>query len=65
MNAPEGIGIESRAGDISATCLKDFTLQSREGSVRNFSITKLRKHRLDKYSTVNVAYMKIVECIHF
>lgn len=33
LNAPEGIGIESRAGDISATCLKDFTLQSREGSI--------------------------------
>ncbi|XP_015905217.1 delta-sarcoglycan [Parasteatoda tepidariorum] len=31
--APEGVGIESRAGDISATCLKDFKLESKEGSI--------------------------------
>ncbi|GBO04631.1 hypothetical protein AVEN_31795-1, partial [Araneus ventricosus] len=31
VHAPEGIGIESKTSDISATCLKDFHLQSREG----------------------------------
>ncbi|CAL1283121.1 unnamed protein product [Larinioides sclopetarius] len=34
VHAPEGIGIESKTSDISATCLKDFHLQSREGRVR-------------------------------
>lgn len=33
IKAPEGVGIESRAGDISASCLKDLKLQSKEGSV--------------------------------
>lgn len=33
VKAPEGIGIESRAGDISASCLKDLKLQSKEGTV--------------------------------
>lgn len=33
IKAPEGVGIESRAGDISASCLKDLKLQSKEGSI--------------------------------
>ncbi|XP_055934292.1 zeta-sarcoglycan-like [Argiope bruennichi] len=33
VQAPEGIGIESKTSDISATCLKDFHLQSREGRI--------------------------------
>ncbi|KFM60252.1 Delta-sarcoglycan, partial [Stegodyphus mimosarum] len=33
VKAPEGIGIESRAGDISASCLKDLKLQSKEGAI--------------------------------
>ncbi|GFY74694.1 zeta-sarcoglycan [Trichonephila inaurata madagascariensis] len=33
VKAPEGIGIESRAGDISASCLKDLKLQSKEGTI--------------------------------
>ncbi|XP_055926842.1 delta-sarcoglycan-like [Argiope bruennichi] len=33
VKAPEGIGIESRAGDISASCLKDLKLTSKEGSI--------------------------------
>lgn len=33
VKAPEGIGVESRAGDISASCLKDLTLQSKEGTI--------------------------------
>ncbi|KAG8199673.1 hypothetical protein JTE90_022123 [Oedothorax gibbosus] len=33
VKAPEGVGIESKTGDISATCLKDLRLQSREGSI--------------------------------
>lgn len=33
IKAPEGIDIKSRVGDISATCLKDFKLQSKEGVI--------------------------------
>ncbi|GIX89372.1 zeta-sarcoglycan, partial [Caerostris extrusa] len=33
VKAPEGIGIESRAGDISASCLKDLKLHSKEGAI--------------------------------
>ncbi|KAK0166652.1 hypothetical protein PV327_004144 [Microctonus hyperodae] len=34
IKAPERIVIESRAGEISASCLSDLTLQSIEGAVR-------------------------------
>ncbi|XP_035211717.1 delta-sarcoglycan-like isoform X2 [Stegodyphus dumicola] len=33
VQAPEGIGLESRAGGISASCLKDLKLQSKEGRI--------------------------------
>jgi len=33
VSAPQGVSIESRAGDISAHCLKDLTLQSTGGMV--------------------------------
>ncbi|GIX87399.1 hypothetical protein CDAR_256341, partial [Caerostris darwini] len=33
VQAPEGIGIESKTSDISATCLKDLKLQSKEGRI--------------------------------
>ncbi|GBP50992.1 Delta-sarcoglycan [Eumeta japonica] len=34
MHAAQGVGIESRAGDISATCLTTFRLRSVAGSIR-------------------------------
>lgn len=45
VNAPQGIGIESRAGDIKAFCLKDFILESREGTIWLDS-EKLQFHNL-------------------
>lgn len=33
ISAPEGVSLESRAGDISASCLKDFKIQSKEGII--------------------------------
>ncbi|XP_076319178.1 zeta-sarcoglycan-like [Tachypleus tridentatus] len=33
VQAPEGVAIESRAGDITAACRKDLTLQSKEGRI--------------------------------
>ncbi|XP_034246107.1 delta-sarcoglycan [Thrips palmi] len=34
VRAPQGVAIESRAGDISASCLTDLKLQSVAGSIR-------------------------------
>ncbi|XP_076319359.1 zeta-sarcoglycan-like isoform X2 [Tachypleus tridentatus] len=33
VGAPEGVAIESRAGDITAACRKDLTLRSKEGKI--------------------------------
>lgn len=33
VKAPEGIGIESKTGDISATCMNDLKLKSKEGTI--------------------------------
>jgi hypothetical protein len=33
VKAPQGVAIESRAGDISASCLTDLKLQSVAGTV--------------------------------
>ncbi|KAK6628275.1 hypothetical protein RUM43_002087 [Polyplax serrata] len=47
MKAPLGVAIESRAGDISASCLTDLKLQSLDGAIRfdseNVYFSKLRK----------------------
>lgn len=45
MQAPQGVLLESQAGDISATCYEDLQLRSTGGSVKliNLSINPLTK----------------------
>ncbi|EEB17961.1 delta-sarcoglycan, putative [Pediculus humanus corporis] len=64
MKAPLGVAIESRAGDISASCLTDLKLQSLDGAIRldseNVYFSKLRKgfHTI----FINFALAKTEDC---
>lgn len=49
MRAPLGVLMESRAGDISASCLTDLKLQSVAGAVSMLRKFKLWKSVNEKY----------------
>lgn len=49
VKGPQGVAIESRAGDISASCLTDLKLQSLAGAVNNQSFFFLRRFFISNF----------------